>query len=67
MHLIYSENEEEKEINFNKCKIYKFLFILIILVENLFCPMQKLCKTSYIEKWKTHSKEVKFKIVFKNF
>ncbi len=61
MHLIFLENDEDRELTTNKC-ICSHYFIFS-LVENLYCPMEKLSKSIFIEKWKSISNEVKFTIV----
>lgn len=62
MHLIFLENEEEKDISLNKCKHF-----LTFLDENLFVSMEKLAKNVYVDTWKTLTKEVKFTIVSFHF
>lgn len=62
MHLFSFENEEDKESCLNKC-MYIFFIFFILLVDSLFCPMNRLTTVSYAEKWKSIPKTSEHKLV----
>lgn len=60
MHLILLENEEDKDSSNNKCNLF------LNTVESMFCPMERLSKQYFVEKWKSIAVacENKFIIVY---
>ena len=59
MHLLFIQNEEDKETGFNKCK---YIFITNS-DDSLYCPMTRLSTSVYSEKWKNLSKSAEHKLV----